>query len=292
MQRVRTFVALLRPRDWVKNALVLAPLLFGAKLLEPTAVGQALLAALAYCLAASAGYIWNDFADREGDLRHPVKRLRPLASGSVAPPQALLLSAALAAGALLLAGRVAGGVLACVAASLALMALYSFWLKRVAIVDVLAIGAFYVLRVIAGSLAASVPASDWLLVATALVAIFLGLCKRRHELLLLGDDAANHRVALGRYGSRFLDAAISLTTSTTLIAYLLYAVAPETVAKFGPRGMLIGAPFVFYGLLRYLHLVYTEGRGGSPTELVATDRGVLGAAIGFAIAAGFVIYGR
>ncbi len=291
MSRARAYVALVRPREWVKNTLVLAPLLFGAKLLEPAAVAQALLTALAYCLAASAGYIWNDFADRAADRRHPLKRLRPLASGAIAPPQALLLSAALGASALLLASRLVSGVLVCVAASLALMALYTFWLKRVAIVDVLALGAFYVLRVIAGSVAISVPASDWLLMATSLVAIFLGLCKRRHELLLLGDDAASHRATLGGYGSRFLDAAISLTTSTTLITYLLYAVAPETVAKFGPRGMLIGAPFVFYGLLRYLHLVYTEGRGGSPTELVATDRGVLAAAIGFAIASAFVIYG-
>jgi len=291
MLDARAFAALVRPRDWVKNALVLAPLLFGARLFDAGAVAHAALAALAYCLAASAGYVWNDFADREADRLHPAKRTRPLASGAVSAGQALLLSAALAALALALAGALPRGVLACVVASLALMASYSFGLKRVAIVDVLAIGAFYVLRVLAGSAAVGVPASDWLLMATGLVAIFLGLCKRRHELLLLGEDAAGHRAALGRYGSRFLDAAISLTTSTTLIAYLLYAVSPETVAKFGTRGMLAGAPFVFYGLLRYLHLVYTEGRGGSPTELVATDPGVLAAAIGFAITSALVIYG-
>ena len=288
----RAFVALVRPRDWVKNTLVLAPLLFGAKLFEPGAVGRAALAALAYCLAASAGYVWNDLADREADRRHPAKRKRPLASGAVAPRPALLLSVVLAAGALLFAWPLPAGVVGCLAASLALMAAYSLWLKRVAIVDVFAIGAFYVLRVLAGSFAVGVAASDWLLMATGLVAVFLGLCKRRHELLLLGDAAAEHRAALGRYSGRFLDAAISLTTSTTLIAYLLYAVSPETVAKFGSRGMLASAPFVFYGLLRYLHLVYTEGRGGSPTELVATDPGVLAAAIGFAVACGLVIYSR
>jgi 4-hydroxybenzoate polyprenyltransferase len=286
----RALIALLRPRDWVKNALVLAPLLFGAKLLDPEALGHAALAALAYCLAASAGYVWNDFADREADRLHPVKRRRPLAAGAVSPSQALLLSALLLAGSLGLAWPLPAGVARCVAASLALMASYSFWLKRVAIVDVLAIGAFYVLRVLAGSFAVGVPASDWLLMATGLIAIFLGLCKRRHELLLLGESAADHRATLGRYGGRFLDSAISLTTSTTLIAYLLYAVSPETVAKFGSRGMLVGAPFVFYGLLRYLQLVYSDGRGGSPTELVATDPGVLSAAIGFAIASAIVIY--
>jgi 4-hydroxybenzoate polyprenyltransferase len=283
-------VALLRPRDWVKNALVLAPLLFGAKLLEPVAVGHALLAAFAYCLAASAGYVWNDYADRAADRLHPLKRQRPLASGAVAPGQALALSALLAAGALALAVALPAGVPLCLAAALALMAAYSFGLKRVAIVDVFAIGAFYVLRVMAGSFAVGVPASYWLLMATGLVATFLGLCKRRHELLLLGEDAAGHRVTLGRYGGRFLDAAISLTTSTTLIAYLLYAIAPETVTRVGSHGMLAGAPFVFYGLLRYLQLVYGEGHGGNPTELVVADPGVLVAALGFALVSAFVIY--
>jgi 4-hydroxybenzoate polyprenyltransferase len=290
MSGAGAFLALVRPRDWVKNALVLAPLFFGAKLFDAEAVTNAALAALAYCLGASAGYIWNDFADREADRLHPVKRARPLAAGRVSPGPALGLSAVLVAGALSLAASLPEGVLACLAVSVASMAAYSFWLKRVAIVDVLAIGAFYVLRVLAGSYAVGVPASDWLLMATGLVAVFLGFCKRRHELRLLGENAAGHRAALGTYGSRFLDAAISVTTSTTLIAYLLYAAAPETVARFGPRGMLVGAPFVLYGLLRYLHLVYTEGRGGRPTELVVTDRGVLAAAIGFAIASGLVIY--
>jgi len=283
-------LALLRPRDWVKNTLVLAPLLFGAKLLDPEAVGRALLAGLGFCLAASAGYVWNDLADREGDRRHPVKRARPLASGAVGARAAAALSACLALAAFALAAPLGSPVEVCLAGYLGLAAAYSLWLKRIAIVDVLAIGAFYILRVLAGSLAIGVPASDWLLMATGLLAVFLGLCKRRHELLLLGEEAAQHREVLGRTGSRFLDSAISLTTSATLIAYLLYAVAPDTVAKFGTRGMLVGAPFVFYGLLRYLHLVYSEGHGGSPTELVATDPGVLAAALGFALACGAVIY--
>jgi 4-hydroxybenzoate polyprenyltransferase len=283
-------VALLRPRDWVKNALVLAPLLFGAKLFDAEAVGRALLAALAFCLAASAGYVWNDLADREADRRHPVKRSRPLAAGSVSVRSAAILSGFVLIGALALVAPLGPAVAACLAGYLILAVAYSLWLKHVAIVDVLGIGAFYILRVLIGSLAIAVPASDWLLMATGLLAVFLGLCKRRHELVLLGGEAAEHREVLGQTGRRFLDAAISLTTSTTLIAYLLYAVDPHTVEKFGTRGMLAGAPFVFYGLLRYLHLVYSEGRGGSPTELVATDPGVLSAAFGFALACGLVIY--
>jgi 4-hydroxybenzoate polyprenyltransferase len=287
---VTALVALLRPRDWVKNALVLAPLLFGAKLFDAEAVARAVLAALAFCLAASAGYVWNDLADREADRRHPTKRNRPLAAGTVSARSAALVSLGLVLGALALAASLGPSVVACLAGYLALAAAYSRFLKRVAIVDVLAIGAFYILRVLVGSLAIDVPASDWLLMATGLLAVFLGLCKRRHELLLLGDEAAEHRAVLGLTDARFLDAAISLTTSATLIAYLLYAVDDHTVAKFGTRGMLVGAPFVFYGLLRYLHLVYSEGHGGNPSELVATDPGVLAAALGFALACGAVIY--
>lgn len=287
---MNALVALLRPRDWVKNTLVLAPLLFGAKLTDAEAVGRALIAALAFCLAASAGYVWNDLADREADRRHPVKRTRPLAAGTVNVRSALLLSLGVLIGAFALALPLGPAVAACLASYLILAVTYSLWLKHVAILDVLGIGAFYILRVLIGSLAIEVPASDWLLMATGLLAVFLGLCKRRHELVLLGGEAAEHREVLGQTGRRFLDAAISLTTSTTLIAYLLYAVDEHTVEKFGSRGMLAGAPFVFYGLLRYLHLVYSEGRGGSPTELVATDPGVLAAAFGFALACGLVIY--
>lgn len=287
---MNALVALLRPRDWVKNTLVLAPLLFGAKLTDAEAVGRALIAALAFCLAASAGYVWNDLADREADRRHPVKRTRPLAAGTVNVRSALLLSLGVLIGAFALALPLGPAVAACLASYLILAVTYSLWLKHVAILDVLGIGAFYILRVLIGSLAIEVPASDWLLMATGLLAVFLGLCKRRHELVLLGGEAAEHREVLGQTGRRFLDAAISLTTSTTLIAYLLYAVDEHTVEKFGSRGMLAGAPFVFYGLLRYLHLVYSEGRGGSPTELVATDPGVLAAAFGFALTCGLVIY--
>lgn len=287
---MQALVALLRPRDWVKNALVLAPLLFGAKLLDAEAVGRAVLAALAFCLAASAGYVWNDLADREADRRHPVKRNRPLAAGTVSVRSAGILSGVVLIGAFALVAPLGPAVAACLAGYLILAVAYSLWLKHVAIVDVLGIGAFYILRVLIGSLAIEVPASDWLLMATGLLAVFLGLCKRRHELVLLGGEAAEHREVLGQTGRRFLDSAISLTTSTTLIAYLLYAVDEHTVAKFGSRGMLAGSPFVFYGLLRYLYLVYSEGRGGSPTELVATDPGVLAAAFGFALACGIVVY--
>ena len=281
---------LIRPKDWVKNALVAAPLVFGARVQETDALFRVGVAIAALSLAASAGYVANDLRDVAFDRLHPVKRRRPLASGAVRPGAAVVLAVALAAGALGVAASLGAGFLAVVGTYLALALAYTWWIKELVILDVLAIGAFYVLRVEAGAVAAGIPASDWLLIATFLLAVFIGLSKRRHELVLLGSGAGDHRGVLGRYSERFLDPAISLTTSTTLITYLLYAMSPETVAKFGSRGMLAGGPFVLYGLLRYLHLVYSEGRGGSPTDLVITDPGVLAAALGFAVVCGLVVY--
>jgi hypothetical protein len=288
--RPLALLELARPKDWVKNGIVLAPLVFGARLFDPEAVARALLALAALGCAASAGYVLNDLHDVAGDRVHPVKRERPLASGAVDRGAALALGGALLAAALGFAFAVGRELAALVAGYLALQVAYTYWIKHWIILDVLTIGAFYVLRVLAGALAIGIQASDWLLIATGLAAVFLGLCKRRHELVLLGGEAGNHRGVLGHYSEQFLDPAIALTTSTALITYLLYAMADETVAKFGSRGMLAGGPFVLYGLLRYLHLVYTQQRGGSPAEVVITDPGVLGAAVGFAVVCALVVY--
>jgi 4-hydroxybenzoate polyprenyltransferase len=288
--RLAALIEQIRPGNWSKNVLVLAPLVFGARLFELEAVIASLVAVVSFSLASSAGYVVNDLHDLEGDRVHPVKRLRPLAAGTVQPGTALWLAAGLVVASLALALRLGPGFLALVVGYLVLQMAYTWWIKHVVILDVLGLGAFYVLRVYAGAVAISVSASDWLLLATGLLAVFMGLCKRRHELLLLGGEAGSHRGVLGHYSEQFLDPAISLTTSTALITYLLYAMSPETVAKFGSRGMLAGSPFVLYGLLRYLHLVYTWGSGGSPTEVVVTDPGVIAAVLGFAVVAGLVVY--
>ena len=295
MSTLSAFVArsptagLLRPPQWIKNALVLAPLLFGGRLFEPRPVLRTLAAFVAFCLAASAGYVMNDLRDVESDRAHPAKRLRPLAAGAVTEAQARTLARGLAAGALALALVIGPGVLAAVAAYLCVTVLYSVLLRRLVILDVMAIGLLFVLRVEGGALAAQVAPSDWLLVSTALLAVFLGLCKRRHELLLLGDAAPAHREALRGYSPQFLDPAISLLTSTALITYLLYAMAPETVARVGSTRMLLGGPFVLYGLLRYLQLTYTRDAGGNPTDVLLSDPGVLAAVAGFAVV-GFLVH--
>lgn len=282
--------ALLRPAQWSKNALVFAPLLFGERLFEVRPVLRTVIAFAAFCLAASAGYVVNDLRDVESDRAHPVKRLRPLATGAVTERCARALACGLALAALVLALVLGPGVFAVIVAYLLVTVLYSVLLRQLVILDVMTIGLLFVLRVEGGALAARVGASDWLLVSTALLAVFLGLCKRRHELLLLGEAAAMHRTALRGYSPQFLDPAISLLTSTALITYLLYAMAPETVARVGSTRMLLGGPFVLYGLLRYLQLTYTRDVGGDPTDVLLSDPGVLAAVTGFAAVAIAVSY--
>lgn len=288
--RARALFAQLRPKDWVKNGLVFAPILFAGSVLDLGPLVRVATGAVALSLAASAGYVLNDLRDLDADRTHPVKRHRPLASGALDPVTAQFLGAFLLLLAVGLAATLGTGFLVVVAAYLVLQIFYSLWLKHVLILDVLVIGFFYILRVQAGAIAGRVPASEWLLVATGVLAVFLGLCKRRHELLLMESDADRYRAVLDQYTERFLDAAISLTTSTALITWILYAMAPETVEVHGSRGMLLATPCVFYGLLRYLHLVYTVGEGGQPTELVLTDRGVILAGVAFALVCGFVVY--
>lgn len=278
----RPWLELLRPSQWIKNALVLAPLLFGGRLFEIGPLLASLATFVAFCCAASAGYVWNDLRDVESDRAHPAKRLRPLAAGTVPEDFARTLARALALSALALAWLVGRDVLAIAALYLGTTLTYSLWLRNVVILDVMAIGLLFVLRVEGGSLAAGVVPTEWLLVSTGLLAVFLGLCKRRHELLLLGPDAARHRGALADYGPQFLDAAISLLTSTALITYLLYATSAETVARVGSTRMLLGGPFVLYGLLRYLQLIYTRDEGGNPTDVLLSDPGVVAAVMGFA----------
>lgn len=282
-------LSLLRHRQWLKNGLVIVPLIFSGELLQPGRVPRVLLAFAAFCLASSAGYVLNDLRDRERDRLHPTKRLRPLASGAMSTAAALVLCAGLTAGALGLGALVGGTFVAMVVAYLAGSLSYSLVFRHHAILDVLAIGGLFILRVLAGAVAAEVTATDWLLLLTGILAVFLGLCKRRHELLLLGEDASAHRAVLGEYTARFLDPAISITTSTALIIYLLYARSPETVERVGSSALLLGVPFLLFGLLRYLHLIYSMER--SPTDVLVSDPGVLGAALGLTAVCTFVLYG-
>jgi 4-hydroxybenzoate polyprenyltransferase len=293
--RTRPALALavaLRPAQWTKNAVVLAPVFFALRAGEWASLSRALLATLIFCALASAAYLANDVVDRERDRRHPLKRLRPIAAGEVPVATAVACAAALALGALGAAAALGIAILGWAVAYLALQALYSHVLRGVPILDVFAIAAGFVVRVLLGAAAVGVPVSGWLYLCTLLLALFLALEKRRAEIALLASDAAAHRAILSEYSIPFLDQLVTVTCACTVLAYALYTVAPDTVAKFGGDRLKYSIPFVLYGLFRYLWLVHRRGEGGQPERLLLRDRPLqLGiaawlAAVGWAIYAG------
>jgi 4-hydroxybenzoate polyprenyltransferase len=275
----RSSVALLtvslRPGQWTKNLFVLAGLLFGRRMLDPDSILLAVAALVIFCALSSAVYLFNDVIDREADRVHPLKSARPIASGALAP--GIATSAAVALG----AGGIAAAVLmrpllGVVAATyVALLMLYSVFLKHLVIVDVLTIAAGFVLRAVAGAVAVSVPISHWLLVCTTLLALFLALSKRRHELTVLAGDATEHRRILQEYSPYLLDQMVGVVTASTLVAYAIYATSTETAERLGTDRLGLTIPFVLYGIFRYLYLVHQKRGGGSPAELLLADRPLL-----------------
>jgi 4-hydroxybenzoate polyprenyltransferase len=268
-------VASLRPGQWTKNLLVFAGLIFSQGLQHPRLVGRAVAAFVVFCALSGAVYLFNDVTDAERDRNHPQKRHRPIASGRVPGGLALgtaaLLTGLGCAAAFALSPRF--GLIALGYA--ALLAAYSMGLKHLVIVDALLIAAGFVLRALAGVVVIDADFSHWLLLCTILLALFLTFGKRRHELLLLEDGAASHRPILFEYSPQLLDQMIAVVTASTLMAYALYTVAPETAVKLGTTQLPLTIPFVLYGLFRYLYLMYRRDLGGNPSEHLLTDRALL-----------------
>jgi len=261
----------MRPKQWVKNLLVFAALIFSENLLELPKLLRSVGAFIAFCLVSGAVYIINDIVDRENDREHPKKRLRPIASGKLN-----VFPAALAAAIALIIGVGAGfgldwrfGLIVVVYFLLQLA--YSFSLKKVVVLDVMVVAGGFALRAISGTYVIRVQISSWLFVCAILLALFLALAKRRHELLFLEGGGISHRSVLGKYSETLLDQMIAVATSATVIAYCLYTIAPETVHKFGTHNLILTVPFVLYGIYRYLYLVYRKEEGGSPERVLFTD---------------------
>ena len=265
----------LRPEQWTKNCLVFAGLVFGGRLLDIDAVLIATAAFAIFCALSGATYLVNDVADRDADRRHPLKRTRPVASGMVTTTTALLVATLLTTAALSAAWLIAPVLAVVAAAYIALLLLYSTVLKHVVIIDVLTIAGGFVLRAAAGAVAVNVPIGPWLLVCTTLLALFLALSKRRHELVLLGEDAAEHRRILEEYSPYLLDQMIAVVTASTLMAYTVYATSPDTALRLGTQRLSLTIPFVLYGIFRYLYLVHQRRAGGSPAAVLLTDRPLL-----------------
>ncbi len=265
-----------RPRQWVKNLIVFAALLFSENFDHASLLSRAVIAFAGFCLLSGGVYLFNDIVDLDSDRLHPAKCKRPLALGELS-----VAAASLGSGVFILAGMglslVLGSSFTGVAAMyLVLGVLYSLFLKRVIILDVLVISLGFVLRAIAGvealrDLVPSIELSPWLLVCTLFLALFMGFGKRRHEIALLNDKATEHRNTLGEYSLSFLDGLIYALMAATLISYAIYTISPATVEKFHSPNMVLTLPFVVYGVFRYTFLVTQKREGGNPSELLLGD---------------------
>jgi 4-hydroxybenzoate polyprenyltransferase len=280
----------LRPAQWSKNLLVFAGLLFGRRLLDPAAVLDAGLAFAVFCGLSGVVYLVNDIADREADQLHPLKSQRPIASGALSVSTATAVALCLGAVCLAVAYVVGPAFLVVATGYLTLQVLYSFVMKNIVIIDVLTIAIGFVLRAVGGAVAVRVEISDWLLVCTILLALFIALAKRRHEIVLLSAGAASHRAILGEYSPYLLDQMIGVVTASTLISYVFYTISPETQAKFGTTWLGLTIPFPLYGIFRYLYLVHQREGGGSPADLLLTDRPLLACVALWALTVALIIY--
>jgi 4-hydroxybenzoate polyprenyltransferase len=259
----------LRPKQWTKNAIVFAALVFDHRLFNVGQLASVIGAFICFCLASSAVYLVNDLQDVESDRQHPRKRLRPIASGRLTEGAAWILVAGLVAISLPLAFALRPSFALVVAGYLALMAAYTFVLKHMVIVDVFTISGGFLLRAAGGAVVLSVPISPWLYVCTILLSLFIGFGKRRHELLLLEDNAASHRRNLDEYSPHLLDQFILVSAAATVMAYSLYTFTSPSLPD--SHAMMLTVPFVLYAIFRYLFLVHRRDEGGSPEQVLWSD---------------------
>jgi len=282
-RRARAVAALvaMRPRQWTKNLLLFAGIVFAAKLGDPSRWAAAVAAFAAYCAASSAAYLVNDVHDVASDRLHPVKRFRPVARGELGPRAALALAGVLVVAALVLAGSLGPASLACLVAFVGLQAAYSLALKAFELVDVITIAGLFVLRAAAGAIAVDVRISEWLLLCTFLLALFVALGKRRAE---LGLEGVNARASLSGYSVPLVDQLLSIVAAATIAAYTGY-----TLAAHDTRWLVATIPLVVYGLFRYLLLLHRRGLGEEPEALLVEDLPLLATVAAWAAACGVIL---
>ena len=287
-RRLPPLVRALRPLQWTKNAIVLAALVFDEHLFEPSLLLRALVAFVIFCGVSSGMYLLNDLRDIESDRLHPQKRLRPIASSLVSPTQARTASFLLLGVGLLGAWWLRPQFFGVVATYATLIGIYSLGLKRVAILDIFAIAAGFVLRAAGGAVAIDVPISPWLYVCTMLLALFIGFGKRRHELTSLTTVAVRHRPSLDAYSVEFLDQLLSIVAAATIVAYSFYTFGSAAVPT--NHAMMLTIPFVVYAIFRYLYLIHRRDKGGSPETLLFSDLPLLAAIVIWGISCVVILY--
>lgn len=280
----------LRPKQWSKNLLLFAGLVFSKNLFQVSLLLKATMGFILFCLLSGAVYVLNDLLDLEQDKTHPLKSQRPLASGKLSVSWAVGVVVVLIGVGLSSSFLISSEFGWIAVAYIFLMLGYTFILKHIVILDIIVIAVGFVLRAVAGAAVIGVSISSWLLVCTTFLALFLGFSKRRHELILLGEDAKNHRRILSEYSPYLLDQMVSVVTASTVMAYALYTTATETVEKFGTRNLIFTLPFVLFGIFRYLYLIHQKNMGGSPELIIVRDKPMILNILLYLLTAGFIIY--
>jgi 4-hydroxybenzoate polyprenyltransferase len=292
VSRMRTYLRLLRPKQWIKNFFVFAPAVFAREIFHPAAALVVVQAFFAFCAAASAVYIINDIADVEADRSHPDKRHRPLASGAMTTAEAAVVLIILLLLAAVLTAGMPHAFTGMLAAYFVMNTAYSLKLKDVVLLDVFIIAAGFMLRVVGGAAAIGVPVSSWIVLCTLFIALFLGCAKRRGELVRLREEVvAAERKVLRVYTVGFLDQLLTITAAGAVISYALYTVAPRTVEAFGTDHLIYTTIFVLFGVFRYLHLVHTSRSTENPTNTVTSDPVILVVVVLWIAACVLIIYG-
>ena len=276
MKKLQAYLKLMRPHQWIKNGFVFTGLVFGHAWTDMELVIKVVLVTAAFSLLSSSIYIINDIADRVSDSQHPKKRNRPIAAGTVRVGEAWVLAFLLLCGALLMSWSVAGATALAVLLTYLVMNLgYSFGLKHVVILDVFIIAAGFMLRILAGTIGVGIEPSNWLLLTGMMITLFLGFTKRRAEMEIVEGMEGQKRKVLAHYDERMLDVMIASSAATVVIAYSLYTMSPDTIARHGTDNLILTTPLILYGMFRYLYLLYIHKAGEDPAGELIKDKHVL-----------------
>ncbi len=290
MKTLTGIILSLRPRQWTKNFFVLSALVFSRNLFNSRMLLISIAAFTLFCMISGAVYLLNDIVDREKDRNHPEKSKRPIAAGIISIKAALISLIFLVLSSLIGSWFLGLPFFLLILTYFILQTAYSFYLKHIVIIDVFTITIGFSIRVFAGAMAINIEISSWLAICTFLLALFLALNKRRHELIILETAAGKHRKVLADYNTYFLDQMISVVTASTVVAYALYTLSNHTIDKFQTTHLVFTVPFVIYGIFRYLFLVHMKKRGGSPEMMLITDLPLLIDIMLWIVTSGIIIY--
>lgn len=282
----------MRLSHWVKNLFLFAALVFSGRLLHFDDFLRTVAGFFLFSFASSAIYLINDITDIEKDKLHPAKSRRPIPAGTLSAKTAATAAAGLIVFSLGASFQINSSFGLVTVIYVGINIAYSLFLKNIVILDIMSIAVSFVLRVVAGAVIIGVPASEWLILCTLLLSLFLGFSKRRHELLILESNAVAHRSVLEHYSPHFLDQMTAIVTASTVMSYALYTLSEETIKKFNTHNLIYTVPFVLYGIFRYLYLVHKREQGGSPTRILLTDLPLILNLVAWVIVCVFIIYGN